>query len=221
MQRNRLLLPVAIAAAFGAVVGALFTVKFTPPPLDRIIQPLWIAIALYCAFSLYWTAAAKNSEQTQSAEPLISTIAHQLLLNLSLIFLFFRIPGLTGRWLPRIWWLMPIGIAIQASAIALAVWARKHLGSNWSAAVVAKVDHQLVRTGPYKLIRHPIYTAMLGMHAGISIASGEWHAVVGLGMLMLAYARKIRLEERTMSRLFGEEHVAYRHNSWTLIPWVL
>ena len=212
---------VLLAAAFGALVGALFTVKFNPPTIESVVQPLWISMALYAAFSLYWTYAARNSAPVRSSEHVASTALHQFLLNASLIFLFFRIPGLTGRWLPRIWWLMPAGFLIQMSAIALAVWARKHLGKNWSAAVVAKVDHQLVRSGPYKLVRHPIYTAMLGMHTGIAIASGEWHALVGFAMLAIAYVRKIHLEEQTMSQLFGATHADYRQHSWALIPWVL
>jgi protein-S-isoprenylcysteine O-methyltransferase Ste14 len=212
---------VAIAAAVGAVMGALFTRRFTPPPLEAIIQPLWISMALFGAFSLYWTYAARNSAPVERAEHWTSTALHQLLFNGAIIFLFFRIPGLTGRWLPQLAALVVIGIAIQAAALALAIWARRHLGSNWSAAVVAKVDHQLVRSGPYKLIRHPIYTAMLGNHIGVAIASGEWHAAVAVAMLGLAYVRKIHLEEQIMHRVFGTEHDAYRSNSWALIPWVL
>jgi protein-S-isoprenylcysteine O-methyltransferase Ste14 len=212
---------VAVAAAVGAVMGALFTVKFTPPAIENIIQPLWISIALFCGFSLYWTYAARNSAPVERAEHWASTAIHQLLFNGAIIFLFFRIPGLTGRWLPQVPALVFVGIAIQAAAIALAIWARRHLGSNWSAAVVAKVDHQLVRSGPYKMIRHPIYTAMLGNHIGVALASGEWHAAVAVVMLALAYVRKIHLEEQIMHRVFGGEHDAYRQQSWALIPWVL
>jgi protein-S-isoprenylcysteine O-methyltransferase Ste14 len=221
MTNNRYLLPVILAAATGAVLGALFTIKFTPPPLEKIIQPLWISIALYCFFSLYWTAAAKNSAPVKSSEPFSSTLLHQSLLNLALILLFFRIPGLTGRWLPESVAFTITGIAIQAAGILLAIWARRHLGKNWSAAVTAKVDHELIRTGPYQLIRHPIYTAVLAMHLGIAIASGEWHALAGVILVAIAYVRKIRLEEQTLRRVFGDQHEAYRQNSWALIPWVL
>ncbi len=221
MKKNRHLLPVALSAAVGAIVGALFIKKFTPPPLEQIVQPLWISMALYCFFSLYWTNAAKNSAPVASSEHWTSTVLHQLLLNVSLLLLFIRIPGLTGRWLPVSPALVIAGIAIQAAAIALAIWARRHLGANWSAAVTAKVDHQLIRSGPYKRLRHPIYTAMFGMHIGIAIASGEWHALAGVALLAIAYSRKIRLEEQTLRRVFGGEHDAYRQQSWALIPWVL
>lgn len=221
MTKNRSLGPVIVAAAVGAVFGALFAVRFKPPPLGKIIQPLWISIALYCLFSLYWTVAAKNSAPVKSAEPFSSTLLHQSLLNLALILLFFRVPGLTGRWLLESLALTITGITIQASALVLAIWARRRLGRNWSARVTTKVDHELIQTGPYKLIRHPIYTAVLGMHIGIAITSGEWHALVAVTLVAIAYIRKIRLEEQTLSRAFGEQHATYRQNSWALIPWVL
>ena len=221
MMRSRTFVMVAVAAAFGGLAGVVLSRKVLLGDITAVVQPLWVCLALFCGFSLYWTYAAKNSSTDQSGEPWASTILHQVLFNGALLFLFFRVPGLTGRWLPRLWWLMPAGILIQASALGLAIWARRHLGTNWSAAVVAKVDHQLIQTGPYRVIRHPIYTAMLGNHLGIAIASGEWHALVGLAMLALAYVRKINLEEQIMQRTFGAEHAAYRQSSWALIPWVL
>jgi isoprenylcysteine carboxyl methyltransferase (ICMT) family protein YpbQ len=204
MKNYRYLYVVAAAAAAGAVFGAIFSTKLKPPPLEEVVQPLWVSMALYGLFSMYWTFAARNSAPVKSAEHWASTALHQLLLNVSLLLLFFRIPGLTGRWLP-----------------VLAIWARRHLGRNWSAAVTAMVDHQLIRTGPYRRLRHPIYTAMFGMHIGIAVASGEWHALAGVALLAIAYSRKIGLEERTLRRVFGEEHDAYRQQSWALIPWVL
>jgi len=215
---------ILIAAAIGA--GAALLAVRSGHFMDRetlrgLVQPLWVSMALYVFFSLYWTAAAKNSAPTKSAEHWASTALHQIMLNASLLLLFLRIPGLTGRWLPISPAFVPAGIALEAGAIILAIWARRHLGRNWSAEVSAKVDHQLIRTGPYAWLRHPIYTGVFGIHLGIAIASGEWHALVGFALLPIAYARKIRLEEQNMSRLFGTEYEAYRRDSWVLIPWVL
>src|SRR5450432_1636255 len=124
MKKNRTLLLGAISAAFGAMGGALFSAKFTPPPLEDFIQPLWISMALFFGFSLYWSYAARNSAPVERAEHWTSTAIHQLLFNGAVFFLFFRIPGLTGRWLPQSPALVVVGIAIQAAAIALAIWAR-------------------------------------------------------------------------------------------------
>lgn len=100
----------------------------------------------------------------------------------------------------------------------MAVWARRHLGRNWSAEVRIAVDHQLIRTGPYRFLRHPIYTAMLGMFLGTAIASGQYHALLALALLFLAYLRKTRLEEKILRQTFGAQYDAYRRDTWALVP---
>jgi len=110
------------------------------------------------------------------------------------------------------------GLTVQSASIVLAIWARRHLGRNWSGAVAVAVDHQLVRSGPYRIVRHPIYSAMLGMYAGTGLVSGELHALLALGVVIAAYGRKIPLEERTLRDVFGPAYEAYRRETWALIP---
>jgi protein-S-isoprenylcysteine O-methyltransferase Ste14 len=100
----------------------------------------------------------------------------------------------------------------------LAIWARRHLGRNWSATVRIAEDHQLVRSGPYRLLRHPIYTAMLGMFLGTATASSQYHALLGLAMLVAAYLRKTRLEEKILYQTFGSQYNAYQRETWALVP---
>src|SRR5262249_286857 len=111
-----------------------------------------------------------------------------------------------------------IAVAIQAAFLLLAIWARRHLGRNWSAEVRIAVDHHLTRTGPYRWLRHPIYTAMLGMFMGTAIASGQYHGLLGLTLLFVAYLRKTRLEEQILQQTFGAEYDAYRRGTWALVP---
>ncbi len=127
-------------------------------------------------------------------------------------------PGLGGRFVPNTPLVHTIGVIIQAAFLSFAIWARRTLGRNWSGNVTVKVDHELVRTGPYRRIRHPIYTAMFGMYAGAAIAVGEVHSLVALGILMLAYARKMRQEEIVMRGEFGSAYDDYRRHSWAVIP---
>jgi len=89
-----------------------------------------------------------------------------------------------------------------------------------SAEVRIAVDHQLVRTGPYRTIRHPIYTAILGMFVGTAVASGEIHSVVALIIMAALYVRKTRLEEQILGKTFGTEYDNYRRDSWALVPLV-
>jgi protein-S-isoprenylcysteine O-methyltransferase Ste14 len=176
----------------------------------------WISGAGWLAFISYWNSAARNASATRKSESPESRRKHQLLLNLALLLLFVPVPGLTQHFLPP--GLAPLGLALQAAFFLLAVWARRCLGAHWSGAVTIKVDHQLIRTGPYRLLRHPIYTAMLGMYAGTAIVSGELHALAGVAIVTCAYWRKIRLEEENLHEAFGAEYDAYRRQTWALLP---
>src|SRR5262249_4838330 len=111
-----------------------------------------------------------------------------------------------------------VGLALQSCAVILAVWARRHLGRNWSGAIAIKAAHQLVRTGPYRWGRHPIYTGMLGMFLGTALVSADLHALLALAIMVLAYRRKIRLEEQRLHEVFGADYDGYRRDSWSLIP---
>lgn len=177
------------------------------------------AFVLWIAFSVYWGIASRNSAQTKSSESKKSTIFHQIVLNVAILLLFAPLPGLKGWFLPeRFHFVVAVGAIIQAGFIALAIWARRHLGRNWSGAVRIAEDHQLVRTGPYRLLRHPIYTAMLGMFLGTAVASSQFHSLLGLAILILAYLRKTRLEENALKQTFGSDWLAYRRQTWALIP---
>jgi protein-S-isoprenylcysteine O-methyltransferase Ste14 len=181
-------------------------------------SPLWISLALWILFITYWSAKAKNSAPEKSSESEASRQLHQLLMNAALLLLFIPVPGLRLRYLPNSPFVVSAGLAIHMASILLALWARRHLGRNWSGAITVKVDHELVRTGPYKLVRHPIYSAMLGMFVGTALVSGQLHALAGLGLIAFAYWRKIRLEEERLRAIFGADYDAYRGKTWGLIP---
>lgn len=183
-------------------------------------SPLWISAAMWLAFLVYWSAAAKDASAAKSSESLKSRQLHANLLNLALLLLFLRVPGLKTRWLPVAAFVVPIGLALHAGCAMLGVWARRHLGRNWSGAITQKVDHELVRSGPYRFVRHPIYTAMLGMYLGTAMVSGELHALLAVAIVAAAYWRKIRLEESNLREVFGAAYDEYRRKSWALIPGV-
>jgi protein-S-isoprenylcysteine O-methyltransferase Ste14 len=186
------------------------------PSLEKRLIP---ALVLWVIFSLYWGIARLNSAPTKSSESRASTYFHQFVLGVALLLLILSVPGLNGWFLPeRFHFLIVAGAIIQAGFLLLAVWARRHLGRNWRAEVRIAMDHQLIRTGPYRSLRHPIYTAMLGMFLGTAIASSQLHAIVGLALLVVAYLRKTRLEDQILAQTFGTEFDAYRHDTWALMP---
>lgn len=173
---------------------------------------------LWIVFLIYWSVAAKNAGATKNSESVKSRQKHQLMLNVALLLLFIPVPGLTRRYLPAEPVLVPIGLTVQAAFFLLAIWARRHLGRNWSGAVTITEEHQLVRSGPYRLIRHPIYTAMFGMFIGTALVSGEIHALLAVALLIFAYWRKIPLEEQTLREHFGDAFESYRRKTWALLP---
>jgi protein-S-isoprenylcysteine O-methyltransferase Ste14 len=180
--------------------------------------PLWISVAIWAVFSVYWEIAARNAARDKSGESSSSRGLHVLIVNVALLLLFIPVPGLNGRYLPATPLLKPLGLAIQTCGVLLAVWSRRHLGRNWSGRVTLKVDHELVRTGPYRFVRHPIYTALLAMYAGNAVVSGEWHALLGFVLAALAYWRKIGIEEANLAGAFGATWDDYRRSTRALVP---
>jgi protein-S-isoprenylcysteine O-methyltransferase Ste14 len=222
-----------VALLVGAALGRLLVTRMGWHPPELIStnirhlnyhlesNRLFYAMLLWVIFSLYWTIASRNSAETSHSESSLSTGFHQLVLGVAMLLLFIPVPGLTGWFLPpRLHFLVAAGAIVQAGFLLLAVWARRHLGRNWSAEVRIGVGHRLVRSGPYKFLRHPIYTAMLGMFLGTAIASSQYHALLGVVILILAYLRKSRLEDQILAQTFSNEYQDYRRDTWALVPFV-
>jgi protein-S-isoprenylcysteine O-methyltransferase Ste14 len=180
--------------------------------------PLWATVAAWALFSIYWEAAAKSAAPIASSESRGSRRLHVFLANAALVLILAPVPGLRQRCLPASPIIIAAGLAIQAMGLGLAVWARRHLGLNWSGEIAVKVDHRLVRSGPYRVVRHPIYTALLGMYTGSAVVSGELHALIGLAMAVFAYGRKVRREEANLLESYGAEYRDYRGATWALLP---
>jgi protein-S-isoprenylcysteine O-methyltransferase Ste14 len=206
----------AIAGLVVLLLGITAGIIALRPTLRMLLSGgLWIV------FVAYWSAAARNAAATKSAESRESRRLHETMLNAALLLLFVPIPGLRARFVPLLPLIVVSGLALQAGAILLAVWARRHLGRNWSGAITQTVDHQLVQSGPYRLVRHPIYSAMLGLFIGTALVSGELHALIAVTVIVIAYWRKVRLEERHLRTVFGARYDEYRHGTWAVVPYLL
>jgi protein-S-isoprenylcysteine O-methyltransferase Ste14 len=209
----------AVRAAFVALT--VCAIKFHWFAINTLKSRLFPAVILFIFFTIYWGASARNSAPAKSSESKRSTIFHQVVMNSAYVILFWPIPGLRGWFLSaHSPYLMPVGVAIEAAGIALAIWARRHLGRNWSAAVRIGEGHELVRSGPYRWLRHPIYTGVLFMVLGIAIVSAQYHALLALAILFVAYIRKTGLEEDILEKQFGAAYDDYRKHSWRLIPFI-
>ena len=183
----------------------------------------WLFPALWTAWALYWWATARDVKATTRREPFLSRVAHLGPMVVAGAILWsprLGIAALDARFMPRQPWEFALGLAVTAAGLAFAVWARRHIGRNWSAIVTLKQDHELVTTGPYALVRHPIYTGLLFGFLGSAIALGQWRGLLAVAIVYLALLRKYRLEERWMRERFGVAYAAYRARVKALVPFL-
>ncbi len=206
-----------------ALVAVLRRKHLRPIPAFQPAGNPWVWIAPlipWIIFSLYWEIAAGKTREDAKRESNWSRLVHSVLANGALLLILIPVPGLRLRVIPNVPAWHWVGQAIEWFGLALAIWARRTLGANWSGRITAKVGHELIRSGPYKRVRHPIYTGILGMYAGTAIYVGGLHAVLGAFIALAAYLRKLRLEEANMEAIFGKSYAEYRKMSWALVPWV-
>ncbi|HTV45028.1 MAG TPA: isoprenylcysteine carboxylmethyltransferase family protein [Stellaceae bacterium] len=183
-------------------------------------DPIGLIPALWLAWAAYWIVAARSVKPTRWREPAGSLARHVIPMLLCAALLAAPRafpPALRTRFAPPGRLLPLIGALCVAAGLGLAVWARHHLGRNWSGIVTLKEGHALVRTGPYRWVRHPIYTGLLLALVGTALAIGEWRGVLAVACALLAFLWKIRVEEAHMRRAFPE-YDAYRRRSAALIP---
>ncbi|SEE13852.1 Protein-S-isoprenylcysteine O-methyltransferase Ste14 [Rhizobiales bacterium GAS191] len=184
--------------------------------------------ALWAGFALYWIIAALNVKATLRRESLAQRLMHvvplficaALFLPLKLLLTFLP-QALSFRFLPHSGLVEAAGLALLVAGLAFAVWARWHLGRNWSGAIALKSDHTLIRSGPYGLVRHPIYTGLLLALLGSAIALGEWRGLLGLAFASGAILLRVGAEDALMAQTFGDAYRDYRRRTKALIPFLL
>lgn len=176
---------------------------------------------LWLGWLAYWMIAARGGKPVQRAESITSRLSYAapLIIGAALLASGRAFGGwFGGRFLPRsdaIYW---VGTAMVAGGIAFMVWARVHLGGNWSGRVTLKHDHELIRTGPYALVRHPIYSGLLLALLGTAIALGEWSTAVAFVFITAAFWRKLQIEEKYLAENFAGDYARYRAEVPALIP---
>jgi protein-S-isoprenylcysteine O-methyltransferase Ste14 len=188
----------------------------------RLLARLYVDAWIFAG--IVWLVAALFTNRTERTEPLSSRLVQLGWTLLSVILLSFgRLPwGPLGvRVIPRSFLLGNAGLALTIVGIAFALWARFYLGRNWSGRVTLKENHELIRTGPYAFVRHPIYTGILVALTGTVIAIGEARAILALIIVAVGLHFKSKTEEQFMSEKFGEQYATYRREVKSLIPYVL
>jgi protein-S-isoprenylcysteine O-methyltransferase Ste14 len=210
----------AAIVLLGSKAPAGVVAFFSLDPLRKAYLPYWyVCIAGWLAMGIYWEVAASKVAAEKRSESRASRLVHVVLMQGGMLLELVPITGL-GRFMPPIVWVMTLGAVVATLGTIVAIWSRRTLGRNWSGKITIKVDHQLIRSGPYRWVRHPIYTGILMMSTGTVLAVGTWLALLGWAMIGFAYARKMRLEEANLRVAFGADYEVYSRESRLLVPGV-
>jgi protein-S-isoprenylcysteine O-methyltransferase Ste14 len=180
-----------------------------------------LILACWALLAVYWNISARSTKPAAQGQSFAARLT--------------RMPVWLGFVLFIAAWAHPSGmvairrtvfsdsaaVAICALGLFVCVWSRKALGAEWSRDVELKQGHKLVESGPYRFMRHPIYTGHLLMGLGTAMASGSLVGFAGLAMFVIGFWIKLSQEERLLQRAFPDEYSAYKARAKALIPYVL
>ncbi len=176
---------------------------------------------LWAAWLVIWWVWALWTKRTQTRERLSSRLRYAVLAVAAAFAMFSHevaYDWMRLRFLPPDPWIRDLGIAITAAGLLFAIWARSYLGGNWSGSVTVKVEHQLIRTGPYRWVRHPIYSGMIVAFIGTAIVRGQVRGIVAVVLLWISFTIKSRVEEQFMTATFGPEYEEYSRSTGAIVP---
>jgi protein-S-isoprenylcysteine O-methyltransferase Ste14 len=176
--------------------------------------------ALWGGWLLFWLASARGNKRTATRTGPLWRFT--VLAAVLVVWLGFRqFPEYLGqRLLPPSAASVYIGLVLTACGLGSTIWARRVLGTNWSAMPSIKKDHELIQRGPYRLVRHPIYTGLLLAVFGSCLAEGRVWNLYMFGMAAILLIVKLKAEEALIARQFPEAYLEYRRRVKALIPFL-
>ncbi len=180
-------------------------------------------LILWLVWGVYWLARSWGGAKTEKSESHAARVTHLLPLVVGFVLLYADqtsatpldallwprdgIPGLTG-------------VLLVLAGLVFAFWARGHLGKYWSGIITLKEGHKLIRTGPYRYARHPIYTGVLFAFLGSALAVGNGRGILAFVIVTIAFYIKSKREERNLISHFGEEYVRFQREVKGIVPYV-
>lgn len=189
-----------------------------------MVTPELAMSVAWLVWAVSWFAAAVWSDRTVKRPGTGREVGYRLLTITGAVLLFGRYPWeYSSKWFS---W--SVGSGVSWALVALAVigflfawWARIYLGRLWSGTVTRKADHHLIETGPYALVRHPIYSGLLLSTLATAVQRGRMSALVGTALMMLGWYVKARLEEGFLREQLGrDEYDAYARRVPMLVPFL-
>ena len=183
-----------------------------------IIRGCWLV------FVAIWVIAAVSTKRTVYRETRAQRLRYWVWLVSAYLLLLYgpRLPyPLNLRIVPHVTPTALAAAALCLIGLAFAVWARVTLGRNWSGVVTLKEGHELIERGPYRFVRHPIYTGILTMFFATALALGHLAGFAATLLMFASFWIKLRDEEKLMLQQFPGQYAAYRRRTRRIIPFVL
>jgi protein-S-isoprenylcysteine O-methyltransferase Ste14 len=185
------------------------------------MRPGTVIVVIWIAWAISWVAAAAWSNDTQRQPSTATELRYRILMGIGALVMFVPAHGYEGplRLWHIGWWGAWTCVVLIAVGIVVAWWARLHLGRMWSGRITLKVDHRVVESGPYGIVRHPIYSGLLLALIATAAAKGTVLGLAGLLFTFVGMWRKARLEERWLAKELGEAAYGdYRRRVPMLLP---
>jgi len=171
----------------------------------------------WAAFWTYWLVAALSMTRGRVAWSRELRIRAVIVV---LVILLLRLGAFRNNGLNSDPWRAGLGLVLLAVGLGFAIWARLHIGRNWGTPMSQKDDPELVTSGPYRLVRHPIYSGVLVAGVGTAVAlSWAWLVAVALAGVYFVYSATF--EERDLTEEFPDSYPVYRRSTKMLVPFVL
>lgn len=186
--------------------------KMTP---GAAIVDLWIA------FALSWFVASLWTDRTEKSAGLTTEAPYRITMLAGTVL--FLIPAHSYYGWMRLWQVSAVEawvcVGLMIAGFAFSWWARVHIGRLWSGPITKKADHRIVESGPYALVRHPIYTGLLVAILATMVAKGTLPGIAGAALITAGIYMKARLEERFLRAELGEAaYEAYSRRVPMLVP---
>jgi len=186
-----------------------------------LISPANATAAMWLVWLAGWWIGALRSAPTITRESLASRLGYGIFNVIGVALLFFnavRGGAFSGAIYPGSLAVAWLGVILIGIGLAYTIWARLHLGNMWSAVVTVKAEHRIVRTGPYTITRHPIYTGLLLALLGTVLVRNTVTALIGYVLIATGLVLKVRREERMLIDHFGADYQAYQQEVPRLMP---
>ena len=180
----------------------------------------YLIVIFWLVLIFYWIISAKGNKKTQRVEKTATSgwlprsiliIIFAVLWLVPIFFIKIFLPGELAK---------IVGLIACGVGIFFAIWARRVLGRDWSAIMEIKEGHRLITDGPYKLVRHPIYTGVISALLGSFVEDGSAKVLIILVLVALGMYARTRIEERLMAIQFPDEYPQYKKRTKALIPWI-